>query len=126
MQLIRIAAAVVTDDAKRLLLVRKRDTEFFMQPGGKIESREAPVSALCRELYEELGVNVDPNQCVSRGVYRAPAANEIGHEVEAHLFDVVLKGTVDARAEIAEARWVTQEEARTLTLAPLTRDYVLT
>lgn len=45
---IRIAAAVITDDAGRYLLVRKRDTTAFMQAGGKIEpgeDRATPSSA---------------------------------------------------------------------------------
>ncbi|MEM9477678.1 MAG: hypothetical protein AAGA71_20510 [Pseudomonadota bacterium] len=34
---LHIAVAVVLDEAGRMLLVRKRGTEAFMQPGGKIE-----------------------------------------------------------------------------------------
>lgn len=47
---IHIAAAVLMDDNERLLLVRKRGTEYFMQPGGKIEPGEEALSALVREL----------------------------------------------------------------------------
>ena len=52
---IRIAAAVVTDMAGRSLLVRKRGSTIFMQPGGKIESGESALDALTRELREEIG-----------------------------------------------------------------------
>ena len=48
-RVIRVAAAVVTDDAGRFLLVRKRGTTAFMQPGGKIEPGEDPRAALVRE-----------------------------------------------------------------------------
>ena len=44
--IIRIAAAVVTDIAGRSLLVRKRGSSIFMQPGGKIESGESALDAL--------------------------------------------------------------------------------
>ncbi|HHQ6594189.1 TPA: GNAT family N-acetyltransferase [Serratia fonticola] len=40
---------MVTDRAGRVLLVRKRNTEWFMQPGGKIESGERPEVALARD-----------------------------------------------------------------------------
>ena len=42
---IRIAAALLIGPDGRTLLVRKRGTEAFMQPGGKIEAHEQPVHA---------------------------------------------------------------------------------
>lgn len=51
---IQIAAALIDDDAGRLLLVRKAGTEWFMQAGGKIENGESPLSALRRELGRKL------------------------------------------------------------------------
>jgi 8-oxo-dGTP pyrophosphatase MutT (NUDIX family) len=49
---IRIAAGLIVDHAGRVLLVRKRGTQTFMQAGGKIEPHESPVEALARELEE--------------------------------------------------------------------------
>jgi 8-oxo-dGTP pyrophosphatase MutT (NUDIX family) len=40
----------------RTLLVRKRHTTAFMQPGGKIDCDETAQRALVRELQEELGI----------------------------------------------------------------------
>ena len=37
---IRIVAALIRDDAGRVLLVRKRGTDAFMQPGGKRDPGE--------------------------------------------------------------------------------------
>jgi len=53
---IRIAAAVIVRPDGMTLLVRKRGTSAFMQPGGKIEPGETPEQALSRELSEEIGV----------------------------------------------------------------------
>lgn len=36
-KMIYIAAACITDPLNRLLVVRKKGTTTFMQPGGKIE-----------------------------------------------------------------------------------------
>jgi len=47
-----IVAAVIVDADGRLLLVRKRGTERFMQAGGKIDAGETPAVALMRELHE--------------------------------------------------------------------------
>ena len=83
---IRIAAALLIAADGRTLLVRKRGTEAFMQPGGKIEAHEQPLQALVRELQEELGLNVDPAQARYLGAFAAPAANETGFTVEAEVF----------------------------------------
>ncbi|MFG6176918.1 NUDIX domain-containing protein [Halomonas sp. THAF12] len=120
---LHIAAALIEDAEGRLLLVRKRGTTAFMQAGGKLEPGESPAAALARELEEELGR--PPTRLEPLGEFTAPAANEPGHELRAHLFRAELEGPLQAAAEIAELRWVTPAEALALPLAPLTRDRVL-
>lgn len=121
----KIVAAVVSDPDGRLLLVRKQDTAFFMQPGGKIDPGETALAALCRELQEELGLQVTEDRLLSLGVQTAPAANEPGVTIEAQLYGLVIDEPVEATAEIAEAIWVSREQAWELPLAPLTKDYVM-
>ncbi len=87
--LIRIAAALLVGTDNRLLLVRKRGTLAFMQPGGKIEPHEQPADALIRELREELGLVVLHQALFHLGRFSAPAAHEPGFTVEAEIFRVV-------------------------------------
>lgn len=124
-KIIHIAAALLLDGQGHTLLVRKRGTTAFMQPGGKIESHEQPVQALVRELHEELGIAIDPQLPQFLGRYSAPAANEPGYEVRCELFSVTLSGPVSPAAEIEEARWVDAAAAQRLELAPLTREQIL-
>lgn len=124
---IHIAAAIIRDEEGRLLLVRKRGTQAFMQAGGKIEAGEAPVTALVRELKEELGLAITSEDVRYIGMRDAVAANEPGYRVEAELFDLVLRDPrpIEPAGEIDAVRWVHPAEASCLTLAALTRDHVM-
>lgn len=123
---IRIAAALLVRGDGCTLLVRKRGTACFMQPGGKIAPGEAPRAALVRELREELGLRVEPAALAALGRFRAPAAHETGATVEAELFRLDWSAeTVEARAEIEEIAWVDPVDTGGRLLAALTRDHVL-
>lgn len=123
--LIHIAAALLIGPDGRTLLVRKRGTEAFMQPGGKIEAHEQPVNALARELEEELGLVIDPVQATFLGQFSAPAANEPGFIVKAEIFLLNIDAQVTPAAEIEEVVWIDPATDSTLVLAPLTRDLIL-
>jgi 8-oxo-dGTP diphosphatase len=122
---IRIAAAVIRDRQGRLLLVRKRGTSAFMQPGGKIHANESALAALAREVIEELGCRIRPQTARFLGQFAAPAANEAGKTVLADLFAVAIDGDVIPAAEIEEVVWVDAAAAGAHRLAPLTREWIL-
>jgi 8-oxo-dGTP diphosphatase len=128
-RVIRIAAAVIVDDAGRVLLVRKRGTDRFMQAGGKIDPGESASEAVVRELEEELGLVVDAAVLDYWGRFTAVAANELDHVVDAEAFFLALPraiaSSVAAAAEIEELVWAQPNEALALPLAPLTRDILL-
>jgi len=117
---LRIAAAIILDEHGRMLLVRKRGTQVFMQPGGKLEPGESAGECLVRELAEELGLAVDAASLDWVGRFDAPAANEPGHLVDCDVFRVSCIGVVTVAAEIEEARWFSRESLATVPLAPLT------
>ncbi|MBT2338549.1 MULTISPECIES: NUDIX hydrolase [Pseudomonas] len=123
--LIHIAAALLIGPDGRTLLVRKRGTRAFMQPGGKIEPHEQPVQALARELEEELGLVIDPAQARYLGPFSAPAANEPGFTVQAEVFLLTLDTVVSPAAEIEEVRWIDPAGDGDLCLAPLTGEVIL-
>lgn len=108
MKTILIAAAIVRDEAGRFLLVRKRGSEIFFQPGGKIDAGEQPETALIREIEEELGIRIAESQLSYAAKMSAPAANELDATVEAELFHLTLKeGQVPAASsEIEELIWL--------------------
>jgi 8-oxo-dGTP diphosphatase len=122
---ISIVAALIRDPSGRVLLVRKRGTVAFMQPGGKRDPGEDDAAALARELDEELGCQVVSGSLRPLGEFVAPSANEPGFAVRASVYAVNVEGTVAPRAEIEEIAWVDPGRVDGLPLAPLTRDHVL-
>jgi 8-oxo-dGTP diphosphatase len=123
--IISVVAALIRDDEGRVLLVRKRGTAAFMQPGGKRDAGESDVAALAREIVEELGCCVDQRTARALGVFDCAAANEPGFQVRAALYAVEIEGAIRPQAEIDQVIWVNPKALPDLPLAPLTRDHVL-
>ena len=70
-----LVAAVALIDAKGKILLTKRPEGKSMAglwefPGGKVKEGEAPESALVRELKEELGIDVQPEDILSSSLRR--------------------------------------------------------
>lgn len=123
--LLNIAAACLFDAGGRLLLVRKRATRALMLPGGKAEPGEDGLTALKRELREELNLQL-PDGALSRlGRFRAVAANEADTWVDAEIFLARLHVSVSAAAELEELYWLAPHVPAPSNLAPLLREQVL-
>ncbi|GEC75169.1 NUDIX hydrolase [Microbacterium maritypicum] len=123
---IHVSAAVIVDEAGRVLVVRKQGTSMFMQPGGKPEAGESAAQTLIRELHEELGVELDEADLQPLGSFVSAAANEPGHRVIAEAFATsVDPQAVTVQAELAELRWITPDDIATLPLAPLSVEHLL-
>ena len=122
---IKIVAALIRDLDGRVLLVRKRGTQAFMQPGGKLDPGEDDITALAREVAEELGCGVVPASVRSLGAFDAVAANEPGFRVAASLYAVDVTGEIAPSREIDEMIWIDPAAPPDILMAPLTRDHVL-
>ncbi len=122
MNVITVAAAVILNDQNQLLLVRKKNTQFFMQVGGKLELNELPEQTMLREIEEEISTTAQIQQFLGR--FETLAANEAGHQLVSYVYQVNLDHAPKMGAEIAEMKWIDLDHDQTL-LAPLTREVVI-
>lgn len=118
-------AAVITDAHGRVLLVRKRGSTTFIQPGGKREPGEDALQTLARELREELGVSLVPGTAQRLGEFEDRAVNEPGRRVRAEVYRVQVAGEPLPRAEIDELRWLDPLPPYPVPVAPLSAGHVL-
>lgn len=118
-------AAVVLNAKRDVLLVRKRGSDTFIQPGGKTDEGESPLAALARELHEELGVELLASAAIPLGTFEDIAVNEPDCRVRAQAYLVEILGEPVPRAEIAELVWVPLSGPYPVKIAPLSAQHVL-
>ena len=122
MKIITVAAAIIQNEQHQLLLVRKQNTAFFMQVGGKLEDNELPEHTMLREIEEEIGAKATIQQFIGR--FETPAANEADHLLVSYVYQVKLAQAPQIHAEIAEMKWIDLDAEHAL-LAPLTTQVVI-
>ncbi|MBS4099902.1 NUDIX hydrolase [Tsukamurella paurometabola] len=124
MDVLTVAAVCFRDEAGRVLTVRKRGTDAFMLPGGKLEPGEAAIDCAVREIDEELGVSLTTEDLTHLVSWRGPAANEANTDIESTVFATELRVEPRAAAEIAEARWLDPADHGDVTIAPMLELYL--
>ena len=114
-----VAAAVLIDNQSRLLLAErpkgKPMTGLWEFPGGKIHANETPEQALVRELYEELGLTLDPKNLLPL-TFASHAYSEF-HLLMPVFACRVWQGTPHPK-EGQSFAWVKKEEARKYAMPP--------
>jgi len=123
---IRVSAGVLVDENGFALVVRKRGSTLFQQPGGKPEPGESALDALLREVQEEVGVTLDPSGVEPLGTFEDAAANEPGHIVIGDAFRArIRRAQVRIGAEIEDARWLAPDDVARTPLADLSRNHLI-
>ena len=64
-----LGANVILTCQGKLLLEKRRDCDLWGLPGGGVKRKETPLQAISREIYEELGLRIQPERFTKLGVY---------------------------------------------------------
>lgn len=97
---------------RRLLSVRTSGKAKFYLPGGKREPGEGDVAGLCREIREELGVELDPLSFRLFTLLDEQADGFAdGRRVHMTCYTADHQGEPVPSAEIAEAAWLASADA---------------
>lgn len=115
-------AALIFDEHGRVLLARHANGGVWSTPGGAIDPDEGPQDAVVREVWEELGLRVEPTRCLGSfggPEFRITYANG---DVVAYVITAFecrrLGGEIRPDGdEVLEARYVAADELRDLPLS---------
>jgi ADP-ribose pyrophosphatase YjhB (NUDIX family) len=90
-----------------VLLVKKiNEPDTYELPGGGRKRNEKWVTALIRELHEELNISVAGNDCRKWGEGILRTSHDPAETIRVALYAVRYKGRLKAKNEITEFKWV--------------------
>ena len=106
MQLLTAGLLLIKD--RKLLLAYSNNKQCFYLPGGKIDKGETALTALIREIQEELNLTLQPEELQYYTHISAPAFGENENVImEQDCFLTTTKLEPKAAAEIGELRYFT-------------------
>lgn len=124
------ANAIITCGG-RLLLERRRDSDTWGLIGGGVKKSETTVQGMVREIYEELGIRVQPEALTKLQTYGDPgriAAFQDGSiwrmVIAVYGLDFSQEPVLRISAESRELRFFTKQELKTIEVAVTHQDIV--
>ena len=121
-----VVAVIVNDDGE-ILLTKRQVPPFqgeWVMPGGKIDLGEPITKALKREVLEEVGLQVEVQELVDVFEHVTPGENNYHFVILYYRCRPLSCVISHNRAEVAEARWVPQDQLANYQMPDGTR-YIL-
>ena len=105
--------AVIVDTDDRVLLTKRNVPPFqgeWVMPGGKIDLGEPIVAALKREVWEEVGLEVEVGRLIDLFEHVTPGEDNYHFIIIYYLCTPLYCDVKHNHDEVAEARWVARDE----------------
>jgi len=104
-------AGLLIIENRKLLLAYSKNKGCFYLPGGKIDKHETAAQALCREIFEELNVNIEERELNYYTHITAEAYGEqAGTIMEQDCFLLDRPVSPAASAEVSELKYFSLTE----------------
>ena len=117
--------AVVQDEERRIVLVRRKDNDLWALPGGGMEPGESIEDTVVREVLEETGLVVEVTGLI--GVYTNPnhvmeySDGEVRQQFSLCYTTVLKGGELRFDDESTDIAWVAAEQIQSLPMHPSMR-----
>lgn len=115
----------------KLLLEKRRDCDLWGLVGGGVKRKETPLQAIAREIYEELGLNIQKDNIRKLGVYDEPkriAAYRDGSiwkmVIVAYYLQLDSEPVLRISKESRELHFFTREELKNIDIVVTHKDIV--
>lgn len=119
--LYRLAVKAIILRGDKVLMVRERDDEWWSLPGGGVEYGDDVITALKRELQEELGLKQQDIETDGKVVYVYVGAVVQGIPKANLFYRVVVKADhFSPTADVLEADWFDTKEIQDMFISPST------
>lgn len=105
--------AVIVDQEEQILLTQRSVPPFqgeWVMPGGKIDLGEPIVEALKREVWEEVGLEVEVGRLIDVFEHVTPGADNYHFIIIYYLCHPLYCDVNHNRDEVLEARWVKRDQ----------------
>ncbi len=119
--------AVIVDEQERVLLTRRSIPPFkdmWVMPGGKIDLGEPIVVALKREVYEEVGLDVDVSDLIDVFEHVTPGEENCHYIILFYHCRPLHTDIIHNAGEVSEVIWAASQDLQNYQMPEGTR-YIL-
>lgn len=119
----KIGAIIIKD--RKLLVVKEKNLDLLISPGGKPEGNETPQKTLRRELKEEL--NVEPISIKPWREFNSETASKENYDwITMDAYFVEIDGKIKPSSEIEDFYWIGKDyKQKNIKLAPLLEKHIV-